>query len=188
VGCYAIAAEIFAIDAVVTGEWATWTEIFVTLFVVGGMCGVVFVLVRPWYNELKGRGESSEPRAKRLKVVAIVTIGGIAIWGGFEMLSNVDRAGESQRLEATTAVVSQKATEVTAIKSRTLALSIALARAQRQLTVAKARGESGAVLNGFTVESKTLDASLSRERRIENMLSERLRRLRVLERSLVQGG
>jgi hypothetical protein len=188
VGTYAIAAEVLAIDAVVTGEWKWWTEIFVALFVAGGMAGVVFVLVRPWYKALNAKSEEGENRAWRLKVAAIAAILGIGIWGGIEMLSNVDRAGESQRLEAIIGAISQKTAEATAVESRTLALSIALARARRQLVVATARHKSEAVLEGFFVERKTLRVNLSKEENIENALREKLKELRLLEGPVVSKG
>jgi hypothetical protein len=188
VGVYAIAAEVLAVDAVVTGEWEWWTEIFVALFVVGGMAGVVLALVRPWSIELKRKGDDGKHRAQQLKVTAFGVTGAIAIWGGIEMLSNVDRAGENQQLGAIVAEASQKTTEATAVENRTLALSIALARAKRQLMVATARDEGEAILKGFTVELSTLHAKLSEERRIEGALRKKLNELRLPEGSVASRG
>jgi hypothetical protein len=189
VSCYAILAEAVAIDAVVTGEWEWWGEVLVVVFVVGGMALVVGALVYPWYAKLDGlSGEEGKTAARGLAVSTVLSILLIAGWGAVEMLSNVDRAGESQTLEAITAAIAQKTTEVTAVENRVLAVSVALARAKRQIAVATARDESGAVLEGFTVELETLDTDLLRERRTEDALHSRLTKLRRLAHSVVDQG
>jgi hypothetical protein len=180
-GCYAVLAEAVAINAVVTGEWETWGEILVVGFVVGGMAVVVGALVFPWHAKLAEKDNAS---ARRLAISTVLAILGIAGWGIFEMLSNVDRAGESQALEAINTAISRRTTEAAAVENRVLAVSIALTRARRQMAVANARDEDEAVLEGFAAELKALSANLGSEKEAEAALRQKLEGLKHLEQTV----
>lgn len=97
VGAYAIGAEGFAIDALVTGEWTQLEELLAVTFLIGEMVGVVAALVHPWYARLKGNPEN-RTKSTILLLVSIALISVLSVTTILETLSRLEEASKGQFL------------------------------------------------------------------------------------------
>lgn len=178
VGGYAILAEAVAITVVVTGEPTLFAEIFTLVFLIGGMIGVVVALIQPWYAKLK---KTAVSRAKVLQQLAALALMSVAVLVLIGLLNSLHRAGEGEFSEARLAVITQKTTEEAAVRSRILALLLAVGRIEQQETVARTRHEAAAVFHGYQAELSALRARLVAERKNDQELVTAIIRLRHLQ-------
>jgi hypothetical protein len=190
--CAAVAlAEILAIDAVVTGEWTRLTVSLVAETLALGIGTVIFVLVYPWFRAqstlvidrvLPGDLHIHVALSPAtLAASAAVVVAAAAAAGGVVMFENVDRADELRHRGDLQKRITERANEVSAVENRVLGVTVAMARARRQVVVATAREEGAPVLAGFVAEYRTLARHHARERRVEEVLRARLRKLRARE-------
>lgn len=186
IGSYAILAELFAIDTIVTGKPSFVAEFLTVTFLFGGMIGAVITLVYPWYARLRVLAEKEKRSLGREKQDTSSTVSGrrasalgataglliLAVFAGAAVLAllSLDEAGRDQFSEARSAAITQKTTEEAAVRSRILALLVAVARVEQQANVALARHEANLVIDGYQAELFSLRAKLATERKNNKVL------------------
>lgn len=87
------------------------------------------------------------------------------------LLNGLHQAGEGEFSEARSAAITHKTTEEAAVRSRILALLIAVGRVEQQATVAQARHETSVIVDGYHSELSTLSARLSTEKGNDKVLT-----------------
>jgi branched-subunit amino acid permease len=179
IGSYAIIAELFAIDAVVTGKPSFAAEFLTVTFLFGGMIGAVTALVYPWYARLGAVSKEARDRAqpggqdiqaeikrkrRTLGWTTGVLLAVVFFSAAVVALVSLDEAGRDQFSEAQSAAITQKTTEQAAVRSRILALLVAEARVEQQASSARTQHEPNAIIGGYQAEILTLKTRLGAER------------------------
>ncbi|HET9675939.1 MAG TPA: hypothetical protein VFP21_00375, partial [Solirubrobacterales bacterium] len=194
IGSYAIVAEGFAIDAIVTGKPTFGAEFLTVTFLFGGMVGAVAALVYPWYDRLRTLGKDEEEEGEssvqqthatlsRQRAALLGGLAGLFILAAFfgaaiPSLLSLDEAERDQFSEARSAAITQKTTEDAAIRSRILALVVAVARVEQQGNVAVSRHEDKVIVDGYQAELFNLRAKLATERKNDKALATVIAELR----------
>jgi MFS family permease len=176
IGTYAIITEAFAISVVITGEPTTQAEVLSVTFLFGGMVGVVIAIVYPWYKKL--RKAQASWRAGILAGISVLIMVTALVGAGVETMFGLERAGEGEFSEARSAAVTQKTTEEAAVRSRILALWVALRRVEQQAITALVHDDRSAIVDGYQSELFALRAKLTAERKSDKGLAQIIAELR----------